>query len=454
MRILVKNILSIISSVLIFVVLSGNRVVALAQEPSIDLLVSEGESIEQLKEELTEVDNKLEFIEIPEINLLRIENPNEKVQEVIENSDEIDFSGKISDKLILENNTITEKNVDFPKIFQYSAEEQNIETELLNRLTWYINTLTQDKKAFEYSKGKNIKIGLIDSGVDTSHPLISPSLNLEKAKSFVKNDQSIEDSNGHGTMVAGVISQVSPEAKITPYRVMSAIDGESIWTLQAIIRAVNDKQDIINMSLGTYKYETKKDERITIEAFKRAACYAFIKKVLIISSSGNQQLDSDVNYRENKIMHLPGDIKGVITVSAINKNNQLTNYSNTGTNVQYTAPGGEIIIDENGYLDARELIYTMYPLTLPNPMKDAGIPDGYTLTYGTSFSSAGVTAVFANYYSYYLQIMQKKPNSQNAHKFIAYNSTDFGVVGKDSQYGYGLPNLIRAYELISSNKNH
>lgn len=117
MRILVKNILSIISSVLIFVVLSGNRVVAFAQEPSIDLLVSEGESIEQLKEELTEVDNKLEFIEIPEINLLRIENPNEKVQEVIENSDEIDFSGKISDKLILENNTITEKNVDFPKYF-------------------------------------------------------------------------------------------------------------------------------------------------------------------------------------------------------------------------------------------------------------------------------------------------------------------------------------------------
>ncbi|MFG5501710.1 S8 family serine peptidase, partial [Enterococcus faecalis] len=162
---------------------------------------------------------------------------------------------------------------------------------------------------------------------DLKHPLIKKSLNLNKAKSFVNQDQAIEDTNGHGTMVAGVISQIAPKAQLTPYRVMSSIDGESLWTLQAMVQAINDKQDILNMSLGTYKSENINDEKLTIEAFKRAIQFAKEKNVLIVSSSGNQQIDLDTNYNQNKILHLPGDLEGVVTVSAINKDNSLADYS-------------------------------------------------------------------------------------------------------------------------------
>ncbi|MFG5564594.1 S8 family serine peptidase [Enterococcus faecalis] len=422
-----------------------------AQTNSLDVLVSDTNEINQLKEEVSKLTNNLEFIEIPEINLLRIENPSDKVRKTIENTEEVEFYGKIADNVGLENTDLQVKQVKTAINFKYMTEKNTIEKDLLNKLNWYVDSLTINKKSLDYSKGEGVKIGLIDSGVDLKHPLIKKSLNLNKAKSFVNQDQAIEDTNGHGTMVAGVISQIAPKAQLTPYRVMSSIDGESLWTLQAMVQAINDKQDILNMSLGTYKSENINDEKLTIEAFKRAIQFAKEKNVLIVSSSGNQQIDLDTNYNQNKILHLPGDLEGVVTVSAINKDNSLADYSNTGSMIQFTAPGGEVVIDENGALDARELIYTSYPLGLPNLYKEAGIPDGYTLTYGTSFSAAGISAVFADYYSYYLTNSGGKPLPTEASNKIATTSEDLGLLGKDSQYGYGLPNLLRAYGSSSTN---
>ncbi|MEJ7190481.1 hypothetical protein WL285_13200, partial [Staphylococcus warneri] len=75
---------------------------------------------------------------------------------------------------------------------------------------------------------------------------------------------------------------------------------------------------------------------------------------------------------------------------------------------------GEVVIDENGALDAREMIYTSYPSKLGNVYKEAGIPNGYTLTYGTSFSAGAVTGIFSNYYSYHFKQKSKKPSVQES----------------------------------------
>lgn len=410
-----------------------------AKSENLDVLVSNNEDMKKLKQELRNLDKSFKFTEIPEINFLRIENPNNKVKDNIKNNNEVKYSGKIASPIIGENSTES----------VHKLAELSIEEELLNNLTWYVNKLTINKESLKYSSGKNIKIGLIDSGVDSGHPLIKDSLNLKNAKSFVEGDSSIEDKNGHGTMVSGVISQIAPKAEITPYKVMSSVDGESLWTLQAMAKAINDKQDILNISLGTYKTKNIKDEKITIEAFKRMVKLAKKNNVLIISSAGNKQINLDDNYSNHRVLHLPGDIKDVITVSATDKLDKLSEYSNTGSVIEFAAPGGKLLIDENGALDAREMIYTAFPLKLSNPYSVAGIPNGYTLTYGTSFSAAGITAVYADYYSYYQERLGKKPKPEQASKNLYKTVTDLGLKGKDNEYGYGLPNLVKAYELLS-----
>lgn len=83
------------------------------------------------------------------------------------------------------------------------------------------------------SSGEGVEIALIDSGVDYLHPLLIDKLSLSDARSYISSDNSIGDTNGHGTMVAGVMTQIAPGAKITPYRVISENSGESIWTIEA-----------------------------------------------------------------------------------------------------------------------------------------------------------------------------------------------------------------------------
>lgn len=425
-----------------------------AESKPLDILSSNKDEMQKLKVKLKSADNNIKFTEIPEISLLRIENPNKNIIDIVNHSKEVDMTGKLADNIETNNkqyakdmNNIT--NVKINKSTTLStSESDNVNNELLSRLNWYVDKTTNNKKSLDYSRGDNVRIALIDSGVDTSHPLIKNSIDLKNAKSFVKKEKYIDDTNGHGTMVAGIISQVSPNAQITPYRVLSSVDGESMWTLQAMIKAIHDKQDIINMSLGTYKSENIKDEKLTIEAFKRAVKLANKKDILIVSSSGNKSLNLDNNYSIDKTLHLPGDLEGVITVSSTNKHDTLANYSNIGTPVDFTAPGGEVVIDENGALDAREMIYTSYPSKLENVYKEAGIPNGYTLTYGTSFSSGAITGIFSNYYSYHFKQKSEKPSVQESTYNISKSSKDLGPVGKDKKYGFGLPDPLKAYELI------
>lgn len=418
-----------------------------AQTEPLDLLTSNDEEIQVLKSKIKSIESNVQFTEIPEINLLRIENPNKSIKDLVEHSEEVKLSGKLANNIQANNNS--EKDIIKIDENLSISQKSNLENELLSRLTWHIDKLTDNKNSLNYSKGEGVKIALIDSGVDKVHPLLKNSIDLRNAKSFVTKEKSIEDTNGHGTMVAGIISQVSPKAKITPYRVLSSADGESIWTLKAMIKAIHDKQDIMNMSLGTYKSENIESDKLTIEAFKRVVNLAQKKNIIIISSSGNKSLNLDDNYNENRVLHLPGDLDGVITVSATNKDDKLASYSNIGTPVELAAPGGELIIDENGALDAREMIYTSYPLNLKNVYKEAGIPNGYTLTYGTSLSAAGISGIFANYYSYHLRELKEKPSVQEAVSNIAKSSKDLGPIGRDIQYGYGIPDSLKSYNLIT-----
>ncbi|GHH98810.1 S8 family serine peptidase [Neobacillus kokaensis] len=109
--------------------------------------------------------------------------------------------------------------------------------------------------------GKGITVGVIDTGVDYTHPDLKP--NYKGGQDLVDNDNDPMETQIpgkatiHGTHVAGIIAAngkikgVAPEAKIVAYRALGPGGGGTTeQVLAAIDQAIKDKVDIVNLSLG------------------------------------------------------------------------------------------------------------------------------------------------------------------------------------------------------------
>lgn len=445
-----KAIMILLSLLVVFLILSISIVQVNAEEDALNILVKEESDIEAVKKELHSIDNRIEFSEIPEIKLLKARKISKKVKEKIETSQDIESFGQMPD-IFIEDNRLTsiESGLENIQNIEQAVNKKSSDNfEILDQLAWYKDVMTSNGSSLDISDGKGVKIGLIDSGIDIHHPIFSSALDIANGKSFVDGDSSITDFNGHGTMVAGIITQISPKAVITPYKVLTDTDGESFWVLEAMIQAVNDGQNILNISLGTYKYENISGDNLIIEAFERAVEYASSHEVIIVSSSGNAGINLDQAYEETTIRHLPADIPGVLSISSITFEKKFASYSNSSNNNQFTAPGGEYTYMD-GYLDLSKLIYSSYPTNLDNMLSAIGIPQGYMFSAGTSLSVPNVTAVIACYYSYYKNMNGEYPTILRTLNDISLKVLDLGENGKDSLFGYGLPQIIDSYSLIS-----
>jgi len=112
--------------------------------------------------------------------------------------------------------------------------------------------------------GKDVVIGVIDTGVDRLHPELAN--NIVYGKSFVDHDQSNFDFDEHGTAVAGVIASavnndlgivgVAPDVKIMVFKSCwqdmrtrkATCDSYSI--VKALIEVLKLQPDILNLSLS------------------------------------------------------------------------------------------------------------------------------------------------------------------------------------------------------------
>src|SRR5574338_331383 len=137
-------------------------------------------------------------------------------------------------------------------------------------------------------EGNGIKIAIIDTGIDYNHHDLfgfGPNGKVIGGYDFVDNDEQPMDTNGHGTEVAGIIAAdgnlkgVAPKAKLFAYRVSAT--GESVsseFIVNAIHRAIKEKVDIINISLGVNK---------TNEELARAVSEAVKNGIIVVAAAGN-----------------------------------------------------------------------------------------------------------------------------------------------------------------------
>ena len=159
-------------------------------------------------------------------------------------------------------------------------------------------------------QGQGVKIGIIDTGIDFNHHDLlgyGQSGRVAGGYNYVNVDEKPNDVNGHGTEVAGIIgangsfSGMAPRSQLFSYKVSST--GESVssdYIIQAISRAIEDKMNVINISLGVNR---------TNDELENAVDEAVKKGVVIVAAAGN-------NGPDNKTIGSPGRDFNVITVGA------------------------------------------------------------------------------------------------------------------------------------------
>ncbi|MCJ8346048.1 S8 family serine peptidase, partial [bacterium] len=173
------------------------------------------------------------------------------------------------------------------------------------------------------NKLRTITIGILDTG-------LSPHYDLMK-KGKLKND-----SNGHGTHVAGIINAVqknnrgiegiSPNSKLMIYKVLDNDNSGNIMALiSALIQAKRDRCQIVNMSLGTYQ-----NSRILYNILTKLSQ----DNILMIAAAGNDHTSELV---------LPASHPAVIGVASYSSPIALSHFSNFGENFIISLPGENII---------------------------------------------------------------------------------------------------------------
>lgn len=196
---------------------------------------------------------------------------------------------------------------------------------------------------WEYTTGKNITIAVLDSGI-YRHVDLSDAIDYKFEKSFVPG--TVEDTDGHGTHVAGIIAArgksdllgVAPDAKILPLRIVED-SAENINTkilIEAIEYATSlDHVNIINLSLNSNSNDTE-NETVLKEAIQKAIS----ANKIVVAASGN--------FGWNFLLP-PANINSMISVACIeieklsvNESYKLRYDSNYGTNLSTCCPGSNI----------------------------------------------------------------------------------------------------------------
>jgi subtilisin family serine protease len=308
------------------------------------------------------------------------------------------------------------------------------------------------------ARGAGVRVFVLDSGIDATHPDLAPNVNTALSKSFVPGeDWQVQPGFyfNHGTHVAGTIAAadnaygvigVAPEAEIVALKVLSEYtgSGDFDWLVDALIYAGDNGADVINMSLGAVIPVDDPDLPELAYALGRATSYAYHRGATIIASSGNSGIDFDAN---PDLVDLPAMAPFVLGISATapigwgvdpaTNLDIVTYYSNIGNViVDFSAPGGS---DEYYYVDPAAMC-TVAGTTRPCFVFDyvfSAIPGGWAWAAGTSMAAPHASGVAA-------QIIGLLGGSAKPWNVISYmwaGSNDLGAPGTDPLFGIGRVNI-------------
>lgn len=194
------------------------------------------------------------------------------------------------------------------------SEQRSIALEPLGASEWGLSAIhVQESWDLQGEKSSKVIVAVIDSGIDFQHPELVGK--IVPGYDFVEKDDIPQDTNGHGTHVAGVIAAqlnkigtvgVAPGSFIMPLKVI-AQDGRGNFSdlLNALRYAIDHDAKIINISLGFYADQPNQSEQERL--LNNLMALARAKGITVIAAMGNRPLAANERV-------LPAMSTGVIAV--------------------------------------------------------------------------------------------------------------------------------------------
>jgi thermitase len=226
-------------------------------------------------------------------------------------------------------------------------------------------------EAWSVTTGDTIGVAVLDSGVATDNPDITPNVVARANFTTARNN---EDNYGHGTHVAGIVAAtrdnsigvagVCPDCDILAGKVLSDTGmGSSSGLANGINWAVNSGAKVINMSLVVGASTT----------LQTAVNNAWSRNVVLVAAAGNGN---------NQTMMYPAAYPNVIAVGATDNDDAKASFSTYGASwVDVAAPGVSV--------------YSTFPNHKFVIGRQNGRSQGYDIGSGTSMAAPIVAAVAA-----------------------------------------------------------
>jgi len=180
------------------------------------------------------------------------------------------------------------------------------------------------------STGEGVKVAVIDSGIDDSHPAIDGRVRgyvsiAEQGAELVFDTEPHGDVFGHGTACAGVIRAVAPDCDLYSVRVLGpTLSGRGRVFAAGLRWAIDNGMDVCNLSLGT----TKKD---FFGVFHELADGAYFRNVMLVTAANNMPIPS-----------YPSVYASVISVASHDEQDPYRFYYNPHPPVEFGAPGIDV----------------------------------------------------------------------------------------------------------------
>lgn len=238
-----------------------------------------------------------------------------------------------------------------------------------------------------------VRVAVVDSGIDLGHPDFRG--RIAAARSFVGG--SAQDTDGHGTFVAGVIAAaiddgvgvagMAPSAQLLVAKVVGP-DGTISPEAEArgIRWAVDSGARVINMSIGGLRDpgDPTRDTFSRLEA--NAVAYAISKGVAVVAAAGNAD---DAPTMPWPYASYPAALPHVVGVAALTRGGDVSDFSDRDkVHVDIAAPGEGIVSTLPRSLTAERATCVEQGTSLCGP-------DEYREAEGTSFAAPQVAAAVA-----------------------------------------------------------
>ena len=279
---------------------------------------------------------------------------------------------------------------------------------------WYLDAL-HIAEAQQLTKGEGVTIGIIDSGVDATHPDLDGA--VVAGPDFTDPTRNGAAASGnHGTSVAsllvgrgdaGGVLGIAPAAKVLSVRNVGS-DGKPVhgYTQTGIRWLVDNGADVISISQGDPADEP--DGQAAVD-------YAISKNVVVVAAAGNVRGDEPGEVWGETLY--PAAYKGVVAVTGTTRDGTFWDgsvkhtYQSSQTGIAAPAKG--------------------IPVAVPG--------GGYETADGTSLAAPIVAGTMALIKAKYPDLNQRQLLER-----LLLTADDKGDKGADLEYGWGLVNPLRA----------